>query len=195
MWPNCADCCNTWLRSDHIASQNSSRCDLADPVQITMYEDTEMSSMLACTFTHFLLFLFSPLSHSVSGGSMARKGRERTANVRWRVWLVSTWWESRNSLELVPNHPNHTLSSLSFLLSMLACLFVFVPAAGNTWLHFTKIDDNSPGFNFCKVITSTKDGNNIFLRFSLCVPNGQFVTESKCLITSALHSQPYFIFD
>lgn len=129
MWPNCADCCNTWLRSDHIASQNGSRCDPADPVRITVHEDTDMSSVFACTFTHFLLFLFSPLFHSVSGGSMARKGRERTANVRWRVWLVSTWWESRNyrcSLELVPNHLNHldhTSSSSSFYQCWHVCLF------------------------------------------------------------------------
>lgn len=36
-------------------------------------------------------FSLSP-SFSLSGGSMARKGRGRTANVPWRVWLVSIWW-------------------------------------------------------------------------------------------------------
>lgn len=39
-----------------------------------------------------LSHLLIPLFFSLSGGSMARKGRGRTANVRWRVWLVSNWW-------------------------------------------------------------------------------------------------------
>ena len=88
----------------HCTSQSNSRCDLADPGHIAVfhadlnmflffliqikYPETERRSIFPCTLTYFCS-LFVPFT--LSGGSMARKGRGRTANVRWRVWLVSTW--------------------------------------------------------------------------------------------------------
>lgn len=42
-------------------------------------------------FSHLILCFVFFFSFPLSGGSMARKGRERTANVRWRAWLVSNW--------------------------------------------------------------------------------------------------------
>lgn len=72
---------------------------------------------------------------SLSGGSMARKGRERTANVRWRVWLVSIWslkqtcasysssvnepWMSEPLQEQTSHFENHSGSVL------LSCLIHF----------------------------------------------------------------------
>lgn len=58
------------------------------------YIHTTLQREVLYIYRHWL-FLFAFLSLSLcyfSGGSMAQKGRGRTANVRWRAWLVSVWW-------------------------------------------------------------------------------------------------------
>lgn len=189
MWPNCADCCNTWLRSDHIATQNSSRCDLANPVQITMYEDTEMWSVFTCSFTYFLFcfcfFLSLPFFILFQVAQWPEKKEEEQPMFGEEYdWWVTDWkgWECRtgSSYELVPNHLNHLnhmFSGLSVPLDNSGMSFG-THCERITWqIHASllletcnkrkksspkrgfKEKDDSRSFNCCKMIISSTDGN------------------------------------
>lgn len=89
------------------------------------HKDFPCAIYVECTNTSS--FFLSLSFFLVPGGSMARKGRERTASVRWRACLV----RSRKTRMLLPR-------------AAAVCLPLLCPPRMHHWLHISKKHTRNP---------------------------------------------------
>lgn len=142
--------------------------------------------------SHFTCVFFSLFP----GGSMARKGRERTANVRWRVWLVSNW------LQILPTHlywgSSHWLVPFFSTGRPLFCFLIHASLSNNTadscTLH-PSLKPSPPLREYC--FASTPANSHMLLHcstiFLIHCTSWVRIWDSDGSVTDSLWNSPEFL--